>query len=646
MDNGDIQNKYIFNKDINKIFDKNKKIVFILENPKDIELLTYLKNIITDNLCIVAVSPAVTWELEKKSIPHKLLNEYFDISRECKIGLGNFYILNEICEEIDSSFSKISPTINTFSFAASKNFFCYIKNFYDGIIFRIHVLKTIIDTEKPDIIVTVKEKNNLFFDKGESLFYPFSQNDSIYSSILDLDGWLCESIQIVRKSPEKSETKIKSGHLLQRCFSNLTQNNDDFYSFKLMVNAMGFRRALPIFYWTIINICKGNRKLIFTSYSRDWQKLLPEIYRNGYCVSFFHNQKKEKSNNIKLIPFNLKKNRINKYCIQEGIDFSLLFIEKISQLLNHFAYRFVDYLPYANKVIQNNNPIACIGGVDTCFDEIFFVKIAQHQNIPKITWQHGAVGFFEHPIIVFEELINSDFYFVYGEGVIEMCRKYPVDTQCKVIPIGSYALEELCKLKITSCKESSKNTTILYGTSCYYRNHLYFGYDHRLDDIALWHTQRNILSFLGKINQSVFLKLNPGEEEDYQIKEFISANKFHNISVYKTERNFSKLLEEADIIILDCPSTMLLEAIAAHKTVFLLLDFVKIPEEVKKSLEKRVYCSENIEELKDLVQKFLNSNPTNQAPDINNMEFLELYGIHTGEKRISDRVNDILENLN
>jgi len=638
----EIKKKYIYDESIVDVLKTNKKVICLIEKSQDIELFTFLKTINSNNLSLVAVSPAVAWELEKKSIPHKLLNEYFDISCECKAGLDNFSKVDKICRAIDCLFSDVSPVFDKYSFKASTKIFCYIKNFYDGIIYRINILKSIIDIERPDIIITVKDKKNFFTDVNESLFYPFSPDDSIFSLILDLDGWSCKSVQIIRKSMEKCLNESKSKQLIQSSLKKIFHRNENLYLFWYVTNTLGFRKALSIFYFSTINRNTQQKKLMITSHSRDWQGVLIDLYRNGYQVSVLISSEIEISETNKLPLLDLKDTRIDTYCNHKGIDFSSLFIDKILLLLNRVACRFVNYIPYAESIIRKKSLVACIGSIEVNFEQIFFVSIAQHQNIPKITWQLGAIGYSETPLHVYEELIGSNIYFVYGKGVQEMYRNYTVDTQCKIIPMGSLILKEL----YTQKKLPGKKSRILFGTTCYYGNNLFFGYEHKIDDISLWHTQREIITFLATTNHLVFLKLHPGEMEDQHIKDFINLNKFNNITVYKREHSFCDLLGEADIIILDSPSTMLLEAIAMHKTIFVLLNFIKISEPAKELLKKRVYCIEDVNELKVLLKKFLNNEPTGQTPDIYNLEFLEYYGFTRGEKPISERVIEVLESLN
>jgi hypothetical protein len=122
--------------------------------------------------------------------------------------------------------------------------------------------------------------------------------------------------------------------------------------------------------------------------------------------------------------------------------------------------------------------------------------------------------------------------------------------------------------------------------------------------------------------------------------------KHTNIKVFKTEVSFCDLLDKSEIIILDGPSTVLLEAIAARKTIFVLLSFIKITDDAKELLKKRAFCSESISELLTQVQKYLNRDTMDQVPDLDNTEFLEYYGIHHDERPIPDRVLEVFESIN
>jgi hypothetical protein len=646
-----VQKKYHFADKAVQAIKSNKRVIFLLDNPRDVELLIYLHNRGSHNLQIIVSSPAAAWELEKRGISHKYLNQYFDIDEERKIGYENFATLDGLCEEIDHAFFTNIPAIAHYNFRISKNFFPFLKILYDGIAFRVDVLKEIINRDKPDIIITVKNGESFFLDTGDPLGYPYSRDDSIYSFILDLEGWPCQSVQVVRNSVDKNTCESVLRSTKNAFMNSILLSNISLYSFVRLIKILGVRKSLSLLPVFAGNRLKKGKALIFTSYSVEWQELIPSLSQKGFRILFVNESEKITSTDETPDPVVLERLELKKYCIRQGTDFSPVFIKKISLLLNRVASDFINYHGIAEKMIGKNNPVACIGNVDS-YQGKFLVIVAKYHGIPKVTWQHGTTGYFISPIFIYEELINSDYYFVWGKGVEEMYRSKEMDPYMpgpsvsgKIIPTGSTTLETLFTNEHIPDRNRRNIPRVLYGTMSYYHNALNFGFDHRFDDIGIWQAQKEIITFLSHGPYDVTVKLHPGEKEDYHIREFIRNENVKTVTIVKTERKFSELALESDIIILDCPSTILLEALAAKKTVFALFEFLMISDEARGLLKKRAFISENRKELLDQIQKYLNNEPMDLIPDINNTEFLEWYGVPRSDEPVSKKVTGILDTI-
>ena len=644
-----IQKKYHFTDEAVEAIKRNERVIFLLDNPQDIELLTYLHEQGSPNLQIIVSSPAGDWELEKRGISRINLNRFFDIDNERKIGYENFAKLDELCEEIDQAFFRKNPVIAHYHFPVSKNVFPFLKILFDGIVFRIDVLKAIIDREKPGIIIAVKNARSFFTDTGGPLGYPYSRDDSIYSLILDLEGWSCKSIQIVRCPGNKNAGNTIVQSIKNTCLNSILFRNTSLYSFGRMTEILGMRESLAFLPLFVVNRLNKGKTLVFTSYSVEWQNMIPALSENGFRILFLNES--EKINSTDEIPdsVDLGKTEVKKYCVRHGTDFSSIFINKISPLLNRVASDFIHYHSIAEKMIRKNNLLACIGNVDL-YQGRFFVIVAKQHSIPKVTWQHGTTGYINTPIFIYEELINSDYYFVWGRGVTDMyarmAKDFTFDTKCKFIPTGSTTLKTIITQETIPSGVYRKDPKILYATMSYYHNALNFGFDHRFDDIEMWQAQKEIIMFLSDGPFDVIVKLHPGEKEDYQIREFIGNRNVTNVKIIKTERKFSELALESDIIILDCPSTILLEALAAKKIVFVIVEFMMITDDAKSMLKRRAFVSENRKELMIQIKKYLDNEPMDLNPDINNTEFLEYYGVSLANTPISRTVMDILKTIN
>ena len=142
------------------------------------------------------------------------------------------------------------------------------------------------------------------------------------------------------------------------------------------------------------------------------------------------------------------------------------------------------------------------------------------------------------------ELLYHSHYFSFGDQVSINKINSSKHTEGfeKVISIGSPALDQIRK------SESSGNSYILYGSSKYITYGA--GFVPRYTDEVLRKNQTILLGFFEKyLNTTVIWKLNQNRLSE---QPFVTVK---NVKVIRDEIKFSDLISDAEIIILDRPST-------------------------------------------------------------------------------------------
>lgn len=147
---------------------------------------------------------------------------------------------------------------------------------------------------------------------------------------------------------------------------------------------------------------------------------------------------------------------------------------------------------------------------------------------------------------------------------------------------------------------------------------------------------------MGSVQEKTALKLHPGDHQKGHIYSYIEDKKYSNISLIKNECSFSVLVHHSEIILVDFPSTTLLQAISSKKVVFVLLKYLSISGNARNLLMKRAYCSDDPGELLDMMERYISGLPMKQHPDVNNTEFLEEFGISCNDGRVAERVMSVL----
>jgi hypothetical protein len=214
---------------------------------------------------------------------------------------------------------------------------------------------------------------------------------------------------------------------------------------------------------------------------------------------------------------------------------------------------------------------------------------------------------------------------------------------CELRSAGSYELEQLFQDAATPGQEFD----ILYATTNYYLNYLYIGgiAHSTFQDNDLWNTQRRILDLLGESGRKAVLKLHPGQYQEAYIREYIREKGYGKISVIRNERSFPDLALHAGMVILDCPSTTLLQAVAAKKPVFTLTKHVHLTGEALAALGGAAFCTANLDEFITTIRRYLAGEPGPASLGPAGTNFLELYGTDRADGKVADRVISLLRSL-
>jgi len=179
------------------------------------------------------------------------------------------------------------------------------------------------------------------------------------------------------------------------------------------------------------------------------------------------------------------------------------------------------------------------------------------------------------------DLVTSDAFLTFGREVDASYQKFTDKYRAKIISVGSAKLDWLRKTrghenhKATSTPDN-RPVNILYATSAYFGNLWYCGFSPAFSDSLFMKEQLCIIERLCKLreaignNFNITIKLDPSSwsQDPPWTKEFENKK---GIRIIKSSPSFINLLSQSDIVVLDMPTTVLLEAVAANLPVFVLM---------------------------------------------------------------------------
>ncbi len=106
----------------------------------------------------------------------------------------------------------------------------------------------------------------------------------------------------------------------------------------------------------------------------------------------------------------------------------------------------------------------------------------------------------------------------------------------------------------------------------------------------------------------------------------------------RSELTFIELLNKHDEVLIDTPTTTLLQVIAKKLPVFVLTSIISLPRPDLSILKKRAVCAERL--MNDL-ENYLKTD--HYHANAENMEFLKLYGTYKDDGKSDSRAEAIVK---
>jgi len=264
-------------------------------------------------------------------------------------------------------------------------------------------------------------------------------------------------------------------------------------------------------------------------------------------------------------------------------------------------------------------------------------QAAKNLDVPVILWQHGAYGYFDSPIQIYNDIIPADILFSFGEGIVDKYRDVAKKLNKKIIPIGSSALDYLYRKKDENREDVGKSLeldpqkkNILYAMANFYQNYFYVWNSRPFSDNLLWLTQQKIIEKISNFdNYNFIIKLHPNLLcRDQPVRAYVEDRKYKNFFFVKNEYNFTDLLALADAIVIDFPTTSLLQSLTTNKPIFAYFGHLNIDDDARKLLDRRICCSNVLADFLNILNDSFSTGFTNIDKNLDDEEFLKKYGVY------------------
>lgn len=635
------------------------KTVILLENDGHVDdCITWL-NEISGEKTIIALTPYSMHELDKHGLNYKIPEDYYDQEELYQMGINNFKKVEDLCNLIDVEIQQSNCAVAEYSIKPAMFNFYSVKTAYDYIKIRIFQLLKIIHEEKPDIIYAYETIKYPFGAHASASHLFFDNRESIYTQILLLDDWKVpvKLLPFVQQYESGSAARgIKFLKCARKSVVSWLENHPEMYDIALITKKEGWRGLINWFKYRLHRVESLPVLLYGSGYN--WDDCHQELRVEGIApicripddFRWINRSNELNIDGLQLAWSDLQENgEFKKYFVCSGIDFFPILKDRFEFLVKQLTVACMLAVQETMLLIKEKNITAVIASTFSTCGGHSIAQAAHNSNIPVVTWQHGAYGAMNHPIIDYCDLISSDVHYVFGNGVSERYDESAQYYNTKLVSIGSSTLVQLIKNKNSDTKLINHNTekkVILYVTTAIRRNANYISSPFMFSDNQFWDIQKKLISlFAEHDNYEIIVKLHPAVDYNTPIQAYAMECNIKNCMFIKNEFKVPELLSKSDIVIIDIPSTTLLQATITNNPIFVYTGYLQFDDDAKKLLKKRAFCSDDIDVFIKKINDSLSTGKIDYLTNLDDQEFLEQYGITSFDGDINERAAKTLKSI-
>ncbi len=596
----------------------------------------------------IALGPSAMAALERLGVEYEIPDDFYSDEEFQEFCDGTHKQVEFLCDRLDQRLLEHHEELKTLGMPPFRFHIFPLLMIFDAVRGRAFQLRKIFQAY-PESTVRIHNGEN---DRPESFGLLFTNEETLWGHVATLPGWkaqieiLLEPTTVVAKVGSKRDLL---GFVKKHVLKSL-----------LLTTAA---RLLSLRdYRGLVRLIDNNREaLLFVNAPYEWTHVLSRLEDDGRRILFVseHLFECKIDRDIAEVPQGsfeqIESDPELMNCFGfEGIDFYPLLRDRLSSVWSDSPAEFERVARQVGQLMRRYKVRAVLrcssaSGIDHAINQS-----ARVLGIPVLAWQHGAVSYDER-ITQFHDYADSmtaDYTLVYGREVAKAYTNYGRQFSAKVVPVGAPSLDRMSSGNHSEqrskpiLESSGRRHRILYASTNYMQNHWYSGWSPAYSERRVFQDQSVIASrlrmLLEKDSVEVIVKLHPSDQyqEPPWLSEFAGVK---NTRIVKDEAPLPELLRRAEAVVLDFPSTTLLQAIATGLPVFVLTRHLRYPRETEAMLGRRACVADDAGVLMNGLQAFLESGvyPAN----LEDMLFLEGYGTHLNDGKSGERAVEIVSNV-
>ena len=636
-----------------------KKTILFLHDKKSVEKVVPFKSFLDGKICvIIPTSPDALLALDALKIPYEIPENYYLEEEYCDYFKKVEQKIFSFAKHIDAALREHYPNIKQTGLQPAFYSLYSFERMYHPLADVYFKTIKIIDKERPEKIVIFSQKKEIVGTADGMKSWPlWDAKENIFKKILESRQISLPVHEFLSQEDRGIDKKTKD--IFMAGIGKYIQKNPQLYYFFKMLNRDWRLAVLMVF-----SRLSKKAPLLLLNNGYDWDLCHKELKEKGYYIwgqindNLENWQQKSNQGDMLFEKVNgLLKNdaSFRENLTEKDIDFYPILKDGIEFFLKKTVPALLSAYEKTIQLIKKRKLKAVLFSVNPTAISKSIAHAARQSGIVVIGWQHGDMNYRPSYSIVQNDLSVCDMFLSWGSGASEnrmaIAEKSGLEYRTKIA--GSAGLDRLlfspaqedCNALQKIGIKNTAEPVIVYAATMYYLGNSYYFSRMPWSDNHVYATQKKIIERMADFGGTKIIKLHPNLFYALPaLDEYCRSLEKQNVWTVRGGVFTPLLFSVADAVIIDIPSTTLLQAIACKKPVFCLTRHLKLEDDAMEMLKKRAVVAEEPEILMGEVEYFLKSG--DYKADLHNNEFLENYGTNTdgqADKRAATVVDELVK---